>query len=509
MVKFVSAVGKFAFNVWALSDPSLVITGQSSHRCAKRLAVGKHAAFGRNYRLLSSSSRSCGSSFTEPKVSTLNHRFWLQSFSANDEIGRVEGTLADNYDNNKERIQALLKLVTDMFQLQQLPSSNANSGTTYGNEGMVHSGSPSNTQNDTPLYQQLTLPRSEMGMILIPKYGFIVPLHDGIVQNQHAVLSHDLLSNTLAAIGGNHPSTIEYPRDQEKMKILVCGFSPRAAHTTTAPSEEERPINPERQRALNEALSRMTSGIKVEDLCGERFGGTPPARIYRSFVAPRRNANILIEPVERAAIRAAQQIELAVRQVLADEATRLSFMRNTDKSLNFTHTTSETGDSAKVQRDIPHPLVLVMDNIRSANNVGSMFRTAETARLSEVITCGITAHPPNPKLQKTALSAVDIVPSRHFQDVLQAIDILKADGYTIVVMETTKDAKCYTEMTYPAKTAIVVGNEITGVDQRVIAKADCIIEIPMYGIKNSLNVASAAPVVVFEILRQWKRDNLI
>jgi tRNA G18 (ribose-2'-O)-methylase SpoU len=232
----------------------------------------------------------------------------------------------------------------------------------------------------------------------------------------------------------------------------------------------------------------------------------------------------LIEPIERAATRTAQQIDLALRQLRADEASRLSLLRNTDKALDLNSLsvhntdkgskgqTSSSGstDAQPHNSSKPtHPLVLVLDNIRSAHNVGSMFRTAETARLHEVITCGITAHPPNPKLQKTALSAVEIVSSRHYEDVLQAIAILKQEGYHIVVMETTQNAQCYSEVSYPMKTAIVVGNEITGVDQRVIAQADRVVEIPMYGIKNSLNVASAAPVVVFEILRQWKRDKII
>ena len=183
-----------------------------------------------------------------------------------------------------------------------------------------------------------------------------------------------------------------------------------------------------------------------------------------------------------------------MRQWRADNA---AYLRNTDKSLNLSNNATRTS----------HPITLVLDNIRSAHNVGSMFRTAETAGIAELVTCGITAHPPHPKLRKTAFSSVDVVPSRHFDETLAAVKALKEDGYTIVVMETTSLSKNYTEIAYPQKTAIVVGNELTGVDPRVIEMADIVAEIPTFGIKNSLNVASAAPIVIFEILRQWTKSN--
>jgi len=147
--------------------------------------------------------------------------------------------------------------------------------------------------------------------------------------------------------------------------------------------------------------------------------------------------------------------------------------------------------------------VLVLDNLRSAYNVGSIFRTAETAGAAEVITCGITAHPPHPKLMKTAMQSVEVVPSRHFDDALLAIDTLKSEGYSIVAMETTSLSKKYTDVKFTGKVALVLGHELTGVDTRIMEKADMVVEIPTYGVKNSLNVGSAASIVLFEILRQW------
>jgi len=120
-----------------------------------------------------------------------------------------------------------------------------------------------------------------------------------------------------------------------------------------------------------------------------------------------------------------------------------------------------------------------------------------------VVTCGITAHPPHQKLRKTALSAVELVPTRHFEDTLAAIEVLRKEGYSIAVMETTSLSVSHTRAVYPKQLALVAGNEVTGVDPRIIEAADLVVQIPTFGVKNSLNVASAVPIVLFEVLRQW------
>jgi tRNA G18 (ribose-2'-O)-methylase SpoU len=274
--------------------------------------------------------------------------------------------------------------------------------------------------------------------------------------------------------------------------LFLCAFSPRASNVCIAPDEEERPVDLVRRDALEEVLKRMS--ISSAELLSHQLAGTPPARIYRSFVCPKPNKKFILEPVERAANRTAAQLELALRQLRADDA---SYLRNTDKSaLTLTTETRKT-----------NPIVLVLDNIRSAFNVGSMFRTGETAGVMEIVTCGITATPPHPKLRKTALSAVDMVPCRHFEDTLSAIRDLKAQGFKIVVMETTSRSQVYTEIDFPEKVALVMGNEVMGVDTKVIDEADIIAEIPTFGIKNSLCVSSAAPIVVFEVLRQYAAKN--
>ncbi len=223
-----------------------------------------------------------------------------------------------------------------------------------------------------------------------------------------------------------------------------------------------------------------------------KYHGTSAARIYKSFVCPRANRTYKVEPVAIAAKRMAIQIELALRQFRADQA---SYLRNTDSSVPLERLT-ETKEL--------NPIVLILDNVRSAFNVGSIFRTAETVGVQELITCGVSPHPPHPKLRKTALGSTDNVVTRHVNESVATVLEYKQKGYFIAVLETATTSTCYTDVKYPKNTVVVVGNEVTGVDPRIMEMADVIAEIPMFGHKNSLNVSSAAPIVLFEILRQWK-----
>jgi 23S rRNA (guanosine2251-2'-O)-methyltransferase len=332
------------------------------------------------------------------------------------------------------------------------------------------------------LERAIIIPKSDNSLLFIPNLNLYAPLSNSVVQTQHVIV--------------DGVSTVQQSHERlsgEGLKIVFFGFAPRAQHLESLPEDTDRVVHEERRLTLNKALEK-SSNILGEDLLGSKFAGTPPSKMYRSFIAPRKG--ILMNPslanVERAAERTANQIEMALRQLRADEA---EYLRNTDKSAAIVQKRKE--------RSL-HPVALVLDNLRSALNVGSIFRTAETAGIQEVVTAGITAHPPNPKLKKTALSAVELVPSRHFDDILSAIQTLKNEGYTIIAMETTSISKQYHSVDYSqySKTALILGNEITGVDPRIMEKADLVVEIPTYGTKNSLNVGSAASIVLFEILRQ-------
>ena len=155
-----------------------------------------------------------------------------------------------------------------------------------------------------------------------------------------------------------------------------------------------------------------------------------------------------------------------------------------------------------------HPLYLVLDNLRSAFNVGAIFRTADAARIAGVLTCGYTAHPPHKKLDKTALGTLDFVPTRHFETSSHALDYLRDEGIAVWALETTSHSVCYTEVDYPQPLALVI-NEALGVERATLERCDQMLEIPMYGYKNSLNVAGAAAVACFEVFRQWRTCGLV
>jgi tRNA G18 (ribose-2'-O)-methylase SpoU len=151
----------------------------------------------------------------------------------------------------------------------------------------------------------------------------------------------------------------------------------------------------------------------------------------------------------------------------------------------------------------PLPLVGVLDNLRSAFNVGSIFRTAEAARLSELRLCGITPYPPNAQLDRTALGTAHRVPWRHHVSTLEAVRELRRGGVPVWALEVSGRSRSLRDVRFPRPVAVVFGHETAGVGAEVLQEADGIVEIPLYGRKNSLNVANAFAVVVFEILRQW------
>jgi len=164
----------------------------------------------------------------------------------------------------------------------------------------------------------------------------------------------------------------------------------------------------------------------------------------------------------------------------------------------------DTALSAEQYACLPKfPVHLILDNLRSAFNVGSLFRTADTARIAEIVACGYTAHPPHPRLEKTALGTLDFVAHRSCGTALEAVADFQVRGIPVWALETTSRSRPYTDLHFPRPVALVLGNEALGVDREVLETCDEIVEIPVFGYKNSLNVASAGAVVLFEILRQW------
>jgi tRNA G18 (ribose-2'-O)-methylase SpoU len=148
------------------------------------------------------------------------------------------------------------------------------------------------------------------------------------------------------------------------------------------------------------------------------------------------------------------------------------------------------------------PIHIVLDNLRSAFNVGSIFRLADAVRAAEVIACGYTAFPPHHKLEQTSLGTTDSVPWRRFDDAASALADLKSGGVRIVAVETVRGASRYHRFKHRFPVALVLGNEALGVSEDTLKLCDAVIEIPVFGYKNSINVATAAGIVLYDALRQ-------
>ena len=155
------------------------------------------------------------------------------------------------------------------------------------------------------------------------------------------------------------------------------------------------------------------------------------------------------------------------------------------------------------------PVIVVLENIRSAYNVGSVFRTADAFLLEAIYITGYTCIPPHKEIKKTALGAEDTVTWKHFTNASLAIEELKELGYAIYAVEQAEGSIALHKLRYTAgeKIAVIMGNEVTGVEQTTIAQCDGIIEIPQLGMKHSLNIATAAGVVLWEVVREVLNTN--
>ena len=152
------------------------------------------------------------------------------------------------------------------------------------------------------------------------------------------------------------------------------------------------------------------------------------------------------------------------------------------------------------------PVCIVLDNIRSLHNVGSAFRTADAFRVEKIYLTGITGTPPHREIHKTALGATESVEWEYVEKPQNIVQQLKAEGYKIVVIEqTTESIPLHEFKVVPEeKICLVFGNEIQGVSEEVIARADLGLEIPQWGTKHSLNVSVCAGIVMWEVIRQLK-----
>jgi tRNA G18 (ribose-2'-O)-methylase SpoU len=152
------------------------------------------------------------------------------------------------------------------------------------------------------------------------------------------------------------------------------------------------------------------------------------------------------------------------------------------------------------------PLILILDDIRSLHNIGSVFRTADAFLIEKIYLCGITATPPNKEIHKTALGATETVVWEHYENVISIIEKLKADDVMTLAIEQVESAVFLQnfEIQKGKKYALVFGNEVHGVSQEAVALCDGCIEIPQLGTKHSLNIAVSAGIVVWDLFQKMK-----
>lgn len=151
------------------------------------------------------------------------------------------------------------------------------------------------------------------------------------------------------------------------------------------------------------------------------------------------------------------------------------------------------------------PVVVVLNDIRSLNNIGSFFRTADAFNVEKIYLCGITATPPHRDIQRTALGATETIEWEHASDIMKVVQKLKADGTVVCSIEQAEKTVMLQDVPdLPGKRfALVFGNEVNGVDQEVIDASDVILEIPQWGTKHSLNVSVCAGIVMWEFAKRF------
>ena len=155
------------------------------------------------------------------------------------------------------------------------------------------------------------------------------------------------------------------------------------------------------------------------------------------------------------------------------------------------------------------PLVVVLDNVRSMHNIGSVFRTCDAFRAEAVYLCGISSTPPHPEIHKSALGAEDTVSWKYYADTLDAVAGLRSEGYRVYAVELAEGSIKLPELSIPVdeRVAVVLGHEVKGVQQSVIDACDACIEIPQLGTKHSLNVSVTGGIIIWEFFKQL-RDGL-
>lgn len=173
------------------------------------------------------------------------------------------------------------------------------------------------------------------------------------------------------------------------------------------------------------------------------------------------------------------------------------------RKLTYEEITSQRLSLEKIKEIERFPIYALLDNVRSLYNIGSMFRTADAVRLLKLYLTGISGYPPRREIDKTALGAVESVPWEYQDNPISVIESLKSQGVQIIVLEHTDNSRLFREIEYKFPSCLVVGNEVFGVQDKIVDMADAAAEIPMFGVKQSLNVTIAFGIVIYEMLFQF------
>lgn len=172
------------------------------------------------------------------------------------------------------------------------------------------------------------------------------------------------------------------------------------------------------------------------------------------------------------------------------------------KKLSFEELVQSRPTLEQAQKLPRYPVYGILDNVRSLHNVGSIFRTADGAGVRKLFLCGITGTPPKNEIHKTALGAEENIEWEYWNDAVEAVKMLKTDGVQIVVLEHTTKSKPFQKVDFRVPTCLVVGHEHHGISAAVIELADLAIEIPMHGLKGSLNVGVAFGIAIYQMI--WR-----
>ncbi|MCH8285486.1 RNA methyltransferase [candidate division KSB1 bacterium] len=178
--------------------------------------------------------------------------------------------------------------------------------------------------------------------------------------------------------------------------------------------------------------------------------------------------------------------------------------RANHRKLSYEELRARSHSIESIRKSPRFPVYVILENIRSLQNVGSIFRTADGLRITQLIITGYTGRPPRKEIEKAALGAVDSVPWVSYKSSQEAISELKQNDISIVALEQAVDSVDFQTFQYTFPTAVVIGNEYDGIEQETLDLCDHCVNIPMFGVKQSLNVGTALGVLGYEMYRQNK-----